>query len=171
MAPMTRPIVAPNIAYPSAYAADTLDTSISPGQRYCQDCIQHVQKEPKDGSERKRQHTWAAAGHNFRSNLIFYTVPGNNNGKMSKRVYIDSILEPVVKQWTINVRQGRCDSFILEEDGDSGHGFSTKKSDIVNIWKQQHGLNVYKNCASSPNLALIESCWQPVKQRLRKYPH
>ncbi len=62
-------------------------------------------------------------------------------------------------------------SFILEEDGDSGHGFSTKKSDIVNIWKQQHGLNVYKNCASSPDLALIESCWQPVKQRLRKYPH
>ena len=27
------------------------------------------------------------------------------------------------------------------------------------------------NCHSSPDLAPIEKCWQPVKQNFRKYPH
>lgn len=49
--------------------------------------------------------------------MIFYDVPGNNNGKMSHEVYINSILEPVVKPWL-----DRGDDFVLEEDEDSGHG-------------------------------------------------
>ena len=32
-------------------------------------------------------------------------------------VYIDQILEPHVKEWIF-----RADKFVLEEDGDSGHG-------------------------------------------------
>ena len=36
---------------------------------------------------------------------------------MTERVYIDSILEPVVKKWLDN-----DDDFILEEDGDNDHG-------------------------------------------------
>ena len=58
-----------------------------PGTRYYQDCIQHVQKEPEDEADRKRHHVWAAIGYNFRSDLTFYDVPGNKNGKMSKRIY------------------------------------------------------------------------------------
>lgn len=66
--------------------------------------------------------TWEQAameviGYNFKSDITFYEVPGNSNGKMTHQVYIDSILEPVVKPWL-----ERGDDFVLEEDGDSGHG-------------------------------------------------
>ncbi len=36
---------------------------------------------------------------------------------MSQQVYIDKVLEPIVKPWP----QTHYD-FVLEEDGDSGHG-------------------------------------------------
>ena len=55
----------------------------------------------------KRQHTWASAGFEHKSDYVYYTVPGNKNGKMSHRVYIDSILEPVVKPWILDMRAGR----------------------------------------------------------------
>lgn len=42
---------------------------------------------------------------------IFYDVPGNKNGKLTHQVFIDSILEPVVKPW-ITVGE----DFVLEED-------------------------------------------------------
>ena len=57
--------------------------------------------------------------------------------------------------------------FLLEEDGDSGHG--PGKSNVVRIWKEQNGLESYFNSHNSPDLAPIENCWQPVKQTLRKY--
>ena len=59
--------------------------------------------------------------YNFKSDIIFYDVPGNKNGKLTHQVYIDSILEPVVKFW---ITAG--EDFVLEEDGDSGHGPSKK---------------------------------------------
>ena len=48
------------------------------------------------------------------------------------RVYIDSILEPVVKPWL-----NRGDDFVLEEDGDPEHG-TGKTCNIVNKWKEDH---------------------------------
>jgi len=142
-----------------------------PGERYCQDCIQegdpHGEAQVKD---QKRQHTWAAIGHNFKSDLVYYTVPGNTNGKMSHQVYIDSILEPIVKPWIQDVKRGRIDPFILEEDGDSGHG-GGKIQNPVRRWKAENGLKHYFNVPSSPDLAPIENCWQAPKQNLRKIPH
>ena len=64
-------------------------------------------------------------GWNYKSDQIFYEVPGNTNGKMSQRVYIDSILEPIVKL-CLEVSE----RFVLEEDGDSGHG-SANNNNIV----------------------------------------
>lgn len=96
--------------------------------------------------------------------MHFYDVPRNSNGKMSQRVYREQILEPIVKPW-LDAGQ----SFVLEEDGDSGHGPS--KSNLVRTWKQDHGLKSYFNCPSSPDLAPIENCWQPAKAHLRKLPH
>lgn len=52
-----------------------------PGERYCLDCIQHA-PEP-DEKDIKRQYSWAAAGYNFKSQIVFYEVPTNTNGKMS----------------------------------------------------------------------------------------
>ena len=79
-------------------------------------------------------------------------------------MYIDSILEPIVKPW---IETGQ--NFVLEEDGDSGHG--PGKSNIVKTWKETHGLEYYFNCPASPDLSPIENCWQPPKQHIRKYPH
>lgn len=133
-----------------------------PGERYCQDCIQEA-PEP-DAKDLKRHHCWAAVGHDFKSNIHFYDVPGNVNGKMSQRVYIDQILEPIVRPWIETHHD-----FVLEEDGDSGHG--PGKSNIVRTWKESHGLEHFFNCSSSPDLSPIENCWHRPKQELRKYSH
>lgn len=45
--------------------------------------------------DRKRYHCWAAIGHEFKSDINFYEVTGNTNGKMSQKAYIDKILEPI----------------------------------------------------------------------------
>ncbi|KAF2029788.1 hypothetical protein EK21DRAFT_89559 [Setomelanomma holmii] len=76
-------------------------------------------REEKDDREKvlKRVHAWAAIGHNFKSDLTFYEIKSNTNGKMTQRAYIDQFLEPVVKPWL-----ERGDDFVLEEDGNSGHG-------------------------------------------------
>ena len=83
---------------------------------------------------------------------------------MSHEVYINQILEPVVKPW---IQSGQ--DFVLEEDGDSDHG--TGSNNIVRDWKEKNGLKHYFNCASSPDLAPIENCWLMPKQKLRSVPH
>ena len=64
----------------------------------------------------------------------------------------------------------RDDDFVLEEDGDSGHGTGRTRN-AVKKWKEDHRLEHYFNCASSPDLSPIENCWQPIKQHVRKYSH
>ena len=134
-----------------------------PGERYCFDCMQEGKETPE--SVQKRYHCWAKVGWNYKSDLYFYEVPGNNNGKMSQRVYIDSILEPVIKP-CLEVGE----RFVLEEDGDSGHG-SANNNNIVRKWKEEHGLKYYLNAPKSPDFSVIENCWQPVKQWLSKSDH
>ena len=144
-----------------------------PGQRLCQDCIQEGDPQGDDVKEndKRRLHTWAAVGWEFKSPLTYYDV-GNKNGSMTLSSYRDQILEPIVKPWIQDLRRGRCDPFILEEDGDSGHGGSgVKKQNIVQRWKADSGLKHYFNCPYSPDLAPIENCWQAPKQMLRKVPH
>lgn len=64
-------------------------------------------------------------GWNYKSDIVFYDVPGNSNGKMSQRVYIDAILEPHVLPALAENQH-----IVLEEDGDSGHG-SADNNNIV----------------------------------------
>ncbi|KAK4099712.1 hypothetical protein N658DRAFT_517214 [Parathielavia hyrcaniae] len=131
------------------------------GQRHCPGCIQEAREpEPK---HLKRLHAWAAIGWNFKSNLYFYEVPGNTNGKMSMQVYRDEILEKAVGPW---LAQG--DQFILEEDGDSGHG--TGKKNTIRDWKERHGLRHFFNTPGSPDLSPIENAWNTVKQYIAKFP-
>ena len=67
-------------------------------------------------------------------------------------MYIDFILEPVVKSW---LEKG--DDFILEEDGNSsGHG--SGKDNIVRRWKDEHQLKHFFNCPHSSDLSPIENC-------------
>ena len=84
---------------------------------------------------------------------------------MTHDVYINSILNSVVKAWL-----DWEDNFVLKKNGDSGHG-TDKTRNKVKSWKAQHGLKYYFNCAQSSDLAIIENCWQPIKQHVRKFPH
>ena len=82
---------------------------------YCQDCIQE-HNEPVE-KDKKRHHCWAAVGHNFKSEIYFYEVVG-------QQVYINQILDTIVKPW-IQAHQ----DFVLEEDADLGH--RPRRSNIV----------------------------------------
>jgi hypothetical protein len=143
------------------------------GQRDHPDCIQeyHEPKSKKKREEAKEEkpkvHWWAACGYDFKSDIRFYNSPTNSNGKLSHRVYIDQILEPVVLPWIM-----RGDDFVLEEDGDSGHGYSKNNTmNIVKQWKQDYGLETYRNCADSPDFSPVENAWHWPKKRLRQVPH
>lgn len=100
---------------------------------------------------------------NFKSELVYYEVPGNKNRKMSQGVYIDSILEPVFKPWLETE-----EDLVLEKDGDSGQG--SRKSNIMRDWKYEHNLKYYFNCAHCPHLSHIKNCWQ-VSKKLWKDSH
>jgi hypothetical protein len=129
-----------------------------------QDRIEPITKKDREG---KRIHVWAAAGYNFKSEIVFYDVPTNDNGKMNGRVYVDAILEPHVKRWL-----ERGDDFILEEDGDSGHGLIPSKRNPAWVWKAAHPeLEWFKNAPQSPDLSPIENCWQPLKEKIKREPH
>jgi hypothetical protein len=69
-----------------------------PGERYCANCIQHTFDRSDEKQRNECQHSWAAVGYNFKSDLFFHTT-NNKNGKMSLVVYQDQILEPIVKPW------------------------------------------------------------------------
>jgi len=56
-----------------------------PGERYCQSCIQE-EREPEE-VDKKKLHAWAAVDFNFKSELVFCTIPSNSNGKMTMKVY------------------------------------------------------------------------------------
>ena len=61
------------------------------GQRYEPKCIKKTKKKKSD--ELYRFHCWGAIGYNFKSRLIFYTVPSNKNGKLTQAVYLEYILK------------------------------------------------------------------------------
>ena len=84
---------------------------------------------------------------------------------MLLQVYINQILEPVVKPWLLEKQD-----FVLKEDGDSGHA-KVKNRNFVRQWKEENNLEHFFNCASSLDLSPIKDCWQPPKQHLKKYLH
>ncbi len=87
-------------------------------------------------------------GYQFKSDLVFYDIPPNTNGKITLQAYEHQILEPIAKPWLDNKEE-----FVLEEDQDSGHG--TGKSNNVKRWKEKHRLKCYFNCSGSPDLSPI----------------
>jgi hypothetical protein len=136
-----------------------------PGERYCYSCIQD-RAEPQE-KDKKKFHAWGDVGFDYKiDKLVLYDVPGNTNGKMSQRAYINQILEPHVLP---QVEDAGRDRFILFEDNDSGHGPGRKN--IVRTWKEDHGVNYLFNAPRSPDLNCIENCWQPVKQYVATANH
>lgn len=132
------------------------------GDRYCNSCIQY--EDNPNELDKKKLHAWAAVGYNFKSDLVFYNIPTNTNGKMTLQDYEHQILEPIVKPWL-----DKKEEFVLEEDQDSGHG--TGKINNVKRWKERHGLKSYFNCSGSPDLSPIENCFCPIKSYIRSFKH
>ena len=129
-----------------------------PGERYCPDCI--VERPDKE-EDRHTAHFWGAVGYDFKmESLHEYQIPSNNNGKMTQAYYRDHILDGIVKPW---MEEGR--SFILEEDGDSGHG--PRGNNIVKSWKEKNGLRHYFNCPGSPDWPPIEKAWRLPKSEVK----
>ncbi|KAH6881058.1 hypothetical protein B0T10DRAFT_540156 [Thelonectria olida] len=94
-------------------------------------------REP-DEKDLKRLNAWAAIGYNFKSDLIWYEVPTNRNGKMTQAVYREKNLEAVVKRWI--------------EEGRTVRTFG------------KHGLDYFFNCPSSPDLSPVENTWPDPKE-------
>lgn len=133
-----------------------------PGERYCFDCIQE-RGEPIE-KDRKRLHVWAMVGWNWKSKLHWYTT-NNDNGKMSQQVYIDSVLNAIIKPLL-----DAGEKFIMQEDRDSGHGVA-ENNNKVRRYKKEIGLEYYFNPGKSPDLSVIENAFSPLKQKLANTGH
>jgi hypothetical protein len=81
-----------------------------------------------------------------------------------QNAYIDQILEVAVLSL---IKSGK--DFVLFEDRDSGHG--PGKNNPVRTWKEKHSLKPYFNISNSPVLNIIENCWLPPKNYVRKFPY
>ncbi|OCK86020.1 hypothetical protein K432DRAFT_285622, partial [Lepidopterella palustris CBS 459.81] len=99
-------------------------------------------------------HIYTTNSYNFVSNLHFYNSPTNKNSKMTIKGYVD-----ILDSWLSHGLRPR--RTVLKEDRDSG--FGTRALNIVRTWKKNHGLELYFNRHDSPDLALIQNCWQPPK--------
>ena len=106
------------------------------GNRYKPVFIQRLETNEDTKEERisKRVHFWGAIGYNFKSNLLEYKVSTNSNGKMSQEVYISQVLDIEVVNWCKEPKR-----WVLEEDGDSGHGNQSKDNPVIK-WKEAHKL-------------------------------
>lgn len=59
--------------------------------------------------------------------------------------------------------------FIIAEDKDAAHGMG--RDSYVRKWKDEKGLSYYFNERGSPDLALKDNCWMPLKANARRHPH
>lgn len=126
-----------------------------PGEANCNFCVDRVTK-PKEKDE-KRVHCWGVVGYDYKSPLHYYDN-GSSNGKMDRKTY-RQLLEKECIDWPAGIW--------LEEDGDSGHGWTG----ALKKWKDSQPWSYYKNCPYSPDLAPIENAWRAPKQALKKYGH
>lgn len=114
--------------------------------------------------DKKDYHCLTAVMHNFKSDIHLYKVPKNTNSKMSLKLYINKILEPIFKSY-LQTHQ----DFALQEDIDSEHG--PRKSNILRKSKKPNGSKSYFNCHNSPDQVSIGYYWQSVKQTLSNYSY
>lgn len=91
-----------------------------------------VYKKKDKDKKQQRYHCWAAVGWIFKSELVFYEVPGNRNGKMSQRVSLTLFLS---RLWNLGW-SGRRSCV--------GRGWRfgawVGKNSIVRDWKNEHNL-------------------------------
>ncbi|KPM39516.1 hypothetical protein AK830_g7046 [Neonectria ditissima] len=132
-----------------------------PGERFCAACAALPDVAwPRDV---KRVHVWAAVGHGFKSELVFYddSTSPNGTGVMTMPEYRDRVLDKAVRPW---LAAAGTLGFVMEEDAEAfAHG-SASKVNLAQQWKEDHGLRCYFTCGDSPDLSPLDSLWPSRKQ-------
>jgi hypothetical protein len=138
-----------------------------PGERVCEACSTKPEADwPRD---LRKAHAWVAVGYGFKSEAVFYedSTSPNCTGVMTMQEYKDHILEKTVKPWLASTGP---QSFILEEDCEAfAHG-AASKINLVQQWKDEHGLRYYYNCGDSPDLNPLDCLWPENKQWAMEAP-
>lgn len=65
------------------------------GEQYCFDCIQEDKKPNR--KDKNRYYCWITVGYNFKLDINFYKMLENTNKKISQKVYINQIFQPIMK--------------------------------------------------------------------------
>ena len=92
-------------------------------------------------------------GYNYRKR-IYYSIPTNDNGKMSSEIYINEILPQLLPD---------LQGITLYQDKDSAHD-----SKAVTAWAKQNGLKLLTAPGKSPDFSIFESLARTLK---RKFHH
>lgn len=129
------------------------------GEKLCPACAAADGGWPRDV---RRVHAWAAAGHGFKSELVFYEASTSAScaGTMTMADYHDKILEGPIRAWI----GAASPAFVLEEDGEAfAHG-GLSKANAVQRWKEAAGLRHFFSCGDCPDLSPLDALWPPGKQ-------
>lgn len=132
-----------------------------PGEKFCSECSE--KPEANWARDIRKVHAWVAVGYGFKSEPLFYedSTSPNCTGTMTLNDYRDRVLAKSVKPWLVS--RG-AQTFILEEDTETfAHG-AMSKVNIVQQWKDEHGLRYYFNCGDCPDLSPLETLWPQYKQ-------
>ena len=131
-----------------------------PGERLRKDCIV-IQPELK---EEEKSECIAGVLLVISFKALYFINSGSKSGNMTPNVYVQDILEPVVKSWV------ECsDHFILEEERDWAHGLGRKSA--AKQWKESREVEYYFSCRASPDLSPVENCWQPMKKYVNQWSY
>ena len=82
-------------------------------------------------------------------------------------MYIDCLKKSGIIKHAQEMKELGVD-ILLEEDNDSAHGHVTKRNKVA-MFKQEHEIDCYANCAYSPDFSIIENIWRTLKQRVKKH--
>ncbi|KAJ1334034.1 transposase [Microdochium nivale] len=108
-----------------------------------------------------RLHCWAAVGHDFKSDLVWYTSVGSISQAITQNAYMDDVLTKTVKRW---IRKG--DKFVLEEDIARKHVLNQS---VVKQWAEVYKLKCHASSTRSPDLSPIEDVWRAVREHLKTH--
>lgn len=136
------------------------------GLQECPDCLEAnaatVDAEAMRGKKQgPRLHAWAAVGHDFKSELVWYKHVGALSQAVTQNAYIDDILTKNVKKW---IRRG--DKFVLEEDVARKHVLNQA---VVKQWAEVYKLKVTASSTRNPDLSPIEEAWAEARSYLKEH--
>ncbi|KAJ6789161.1 hypothetical protein PWT90_03285 [Aphanocladium album] len=123
----------------------------------------------------RRVHAWAAIGHGFRSELVFYDdqTGAKSLGIMTPASYQDVILEQHVRSWPVGedvttdadgAEVRRSSKIVWEEDCNPHAAGGNTIDRSAEAWKDERRLHRHKGCAEAPDLCPLDVIFPPGKQ-------